>query len=115
MGDKITALFNTTPSQLGHTDFVSALAYTPPSPSNPDGLVVSGARDATVRLWNPVRFIELQILEGHKYQVGWGPWQCGQDCWAPTRHSACNSQQLSWPLYRVNSSSLPDYTLARCS
>uniref|UniRef100_A0A1D2A6R5 Phospholipase A-2-activating protein n=1 Tax=Auxenochlorella protothecoides TaxID=3075 RepID=A0A1D2A6R5_AUXPR len=54
---------------VGHTDFVSALAFAPASSIHPDGLVVSGARDATVRLWNPVRFTELQILEGHKYQV----------------------------------------------
>lgn len=58
--------------QVGHTDFVSALAFAPASSIHPDGLVVSGARDATVRLWNPVRFTELQILEGHKYQVGGG-------------------------------------------
>ncbi|KFM27541.1 Phospholipase A-2-activating protein [Auxenochlorella protothecoides] len=57
---------------VGHTDFVSALAFAPASSIHPDGLVVSGARDATVRLWNPVRFTELQILEGHKYQVGGG-------------------------------------------
>ncbi len=74
---------------------MSALAFAPASPIYPDGLVVSGGRDATVRLWNPVRFTELQILEGHKYQVGGGGWVCRPGSWGRL-HS-----HRSWLILRI--------------
>ena len=62
-----------TPLQVGHTDFVSALAYAAPGVLQgcPNGAVVSGSRDTTVRVWDPQTAAVLQTLEGHQYQVGW--------------------------------------------
>lgn len=57
--------------QIGHTDFVSALAYLPPSPAYPSGAIASGSRDATVVIWDPTAATATQLhtLKGHQYQV----------------------------------------------
>ncbi|PSC75649.1 phospholipase A-2-activating [Micractinium conductrix] len=56
---------------VGHTDFVSALAYAPPGvlPGCPGGAVVSGSRDCTVIVWDLASAEPVQKLEGHQYQV----------------------------------------------
>ena len=56
--------------QVGHKDFVSALAYIPAGEQYPKGAVVSGSRDATVMIWDVSTGELLQTLEGHQYQVG---------------------------------------------
>jgi phospholipase A-2-activating protein len=60
------------PRQVGHTDFVSALAYAPPGVLEgcPGGAIVSGSRDTTVLVWDPQTAEVVQRLEGHQYQVG---------------------------------------------
>lgn len=59
------------PSQVGHSDFVTALAYLPPgaAPAFPRGAIVSGSRDTTVVLWDPETYVPLETLRGHQYQV----------------------------------------------
>ena len=59
------------PQAGGHTDFVSALAYMPPSVCDalPNGGVVSGSRDASVVLWDLQSAAPVQQLRGHAYQV----------------------------------------------
>ena len=68
------SLFAPLPPQVGHTDFVSALAYAPPGvlPGCPGGAVVSGSRDCTVIVWDLASAEPVQKLEGHQYQVGAG-------------------------------------------
>ena len=58
--------------QVGHTDFVSAVAYAPPGllEGCPGGAVVSGSRDTTVMVWDLQTATPVQRLEGHQYQVG---------------------------------------------
>ena len=57
---------------MGHTDFVSALAYLAPGVLEgcPNGGVVSGSRDTTVQVWDLKTAAVVQRLEGHQYQVG---------------------------------------------
>lgn len=68
--------------QVGHTDFVSALAYAPPGllEGCPGGAVVSGSRDTTVIVWDLQTAQPVQRLEGHEYQVRQGEKQgmCGR-------------------------------------
>lgn len=52
----------------GHSDFVSAIGWAPEDASWP-AAVVTGSRDATVRLWLPSEGIELARGVGHRYQV----------------------------------------------
>lgn len=58
--------------QVGHTDFVSAVAYAPPGLLEGclGGAVVSGSRDTTVMVWDLQTATPVQRLEGHQYQVG---------------------------------------------
>ncbi|KAI8476175.1 MAG: WD40-repeat-containing domain protein [Monoraphidium minutum] len=55
----------------GHTGYVGPVAFIPPGarPDLPNGAVVSGSFDTTVRLWDPVSAQELAVLRGHAYQV----------------------------------------------
>lgn len=56
--------------QVGHTDFVTALAYGPPGSLAEEALIVSGSRDASVRIWSVDSAQEVgPPLLGHKYQV----------------------------------------------
>jgi phospholipase A-2-activating protein len=66
--------------QVGHTDFVSALAYAPQGVPNvcQGAAVVSGSRDTTVLVWNAQSAAVVQKLEGHEYQV-WGEGQYEHD------------------------------------
>mmetsp|Transcript_16702 Transcript_16702/g.36120 ORF Transcript_16702/g.36120 Transcript_16702/m.36120 type:complete len:835 (+) Transcript_16702:62-2566(+) len=66
--DKSYTLLNT---MVGHTDYAGPLAYMTPglSAGFPQGAVVSGSRDKSVILWDPVTAAVLQKLEGHMYQV----------------------------------------------
>ncbi|KAK2076200.1 hypothetical protein QBZ16_001132 [Prototheca wickerhamii] len=55
---------------VGHTDFVTALAYGPPGSLAEEALIVSGSRDASVRIWSVDSAQEVgPPLLGHKYQV----------------------------------------------
>ncbi|PRW44412.1 phospholipase A-2-activating [Chlorella sorokiniana] len=56
---------------VGHTDFVSAVAYAAPGllEGCPGGAVVSGSRDTTVMVWDLQSATPVQRLEGHQYQV----------------------------------------------
>lgn len=57
--------------QVGHTDYVTALAAVGPgtTPDYPHGAIVSGSRDTTVRAWDPSSGSCVQTLRGHSYQV----------------------------------------------
>lgn len=57
--------------QVGHTDYVSALAYAPPGTLEacPGAAVVSGSRDNSVIVWDLATATPVQRLEGHHYQV----------------------------------------------
>ncbi|KAI3428691.1 hypothetical protein D9Q98_007514 [Chlorella vulgaris] len=63
--------FAETMTLVGHTDFVSALAYAPQGVPNvcQGAAVVSGSRDTTVLVWNAQSAAVVQKLEGHEYQV----------------------------------------------
>ncbi|KAK9809770.1 hypothetical protein WJX73_004494 [Symbiochloris irregularis] len=55
---------------VGHTNFVSALAYREAGSSGPaQGLLLSGSRDARVIVWDIPSARPAQQLLGHKYQV----------------------------------------------
>ncbi|KAL4433027.1 hypothetical protein ABPG77_006454 [Micractinium sp. CCAP 211/92] len=60
-----------TSTLVGHSDFVSALAYAPPGTLDdcPAGAVVSGSRDKSVMVWDVATSAPVQKLEGHEYQV----------------------------------------------
>jgi WD40 repeat protein len=85
-----------TPLQVGHTDFVSALAYAAPGVLQgcPNGAVVSGSRDTTVRVWHPQTAEVLQTLEGHQYQVG----GLVADEWAVGRNEIIRRRRCCFPL-----------------
>lgn len=57
--------------QVGHTDFVTALAHIPAGTCEQctTDCLVSGSRDNTVRVWKISDASTLQVLEGHRYQV----------------------------------------------
>lgn len=56
--------------QVGHTDFVTALAYSPPGELAEHAVIVSGSRDTTVRLWSPESEDQMgPALTGHEFQV----------------------------------------------
>lgn len=63
--------YSETSTLVGHSDFVSALAYAPPGVLDgcPAGAVVSGSRDTTVMVWDLAIAQPVQKLEGHEYQV----------------------------------------------
>lgn len=66
--------YSETTTFVGHTDFVTALAYRPAADGGP-GLIASGSRDATVRVWDPSSPAEpLLVLRGHGYQVTGVAW-----------------------------------------
>lgn len=52
----------------GHDGFVTAIGWAPEGADSP-AAVVTGSRDATVRLWLPTEGIELARGVGHRYQV----------------------------------------------
>ncbi|KAG2485913.1 hypothetical protein HYH03_015357 [Edaphochlamys debaryana] len=56
---------------VGHTDFVVAVLYVPPGVSEdyPTGAIVTGSRDASVRVWDPASASCAAPLTGHQYQV----------------------------------------------
>ncbi|GIL93050.1 hypothetical protein Vretifemale_20531 [Volvox reticuliferus] len=56
---------------VGHTDFVGPVLYAPPGSLSdyPQGAIVTGSRDKTVRVWEPQTAGCLTVLEGHEYQV----------------------------------------------
>lgn len=56
---------------VGHTNYVTAVAYIPPGarPDLPNGAVVTGSLDLTVRVWDPVSGAGLAVLQGHEQQV----------------------------------------------
>ncbi|GLC42085.1 hypothetical protein PLESTB_001066500 [Pleodorina starrii] len=56
---------------VGHTDFVGPVLYAPPSALSdyPQGAIVTGSRDKTIRVWDPTTASCLAVLEGHEYQV----------------------------------------------
>lgn len=57
--------------QVGHADYVVALAAIPSgtSPIVPGVGLVSGSRDKTVNVWDVEEGASVQQLSGHKYQV----------------------------------------------
>lgn len=62
------ASFSLTSTLVGHTDYVSALAYTPSGPTgNP--MLVSGSRDTSVGVWDIDAGTPAQQLKEHAYQV----------------------------------------------
>lgn len=53
-------LRNTTPAQFGHTDIITAIAY------SPDGkMFASASRDSTIKLWDSATNKEVKTLYGH--------------------------------------------------
>lgn len=77
--------------QLGHTDFVSAVAYAPPGllEGCPAGAVVSGSRDTTVMVWDLETAAPVQRLEGHQYQVGLACGLLAMESWRTAWHASC--------------------------
>jgi len=69
--DATTGSFALVKTMIGHTDFVSAVAWLPAgvNPSYPLGAVVTGSRDTTVIVWNIETASPAQTLAGHGYQV----------------------------------------------
>ncbi|KAL4543986.1 hypothetical protein Ndes2437B_g01788 [Nannochloris sp. 'desiccata'] len=63
--------FSVASTLVGHTGYVSALSYAPPSPTGPapSGALVSGSQDATVGVWDINLATMTQQLQGHQYQV----------------------------------------------
>ena len=57
--------------QVGHTDYVTAVAYLPPGACDayPHGVAVTGSRDASLAAWDLESGAQLQRLAGHQYQV----------------------------------------------
>lgn len=84
--------------QVGHTDFVSALAFAPPGVLEgcPAGAVVSGSRDKSVMVWDLATAAPVQKLEGHEYQVGEGlPGGRGAGGCSRCRRRRCGSGECS--------------------
>ncbi|GIL66282.1 hypothetical protein Vafri_19894 [Volvox africanus] len=56
---------------VGHTDFVGPVLYAPPGSliDYPQGVIITGSRDKTIRVWEPQTAGCLAVLEGHEYQV----------------------------------------------
>lgn len=54
--------------QVGHTDYVAAVAYGPSAPL-PQGSLISGSRDTTVGIWDLNTAAMVHQLSGHKYDV----------------------------------------------
>ena len=56
---------------MGHSDYVTAVARLAPgvSATAPDGMVVTGSRDASVIVWDMEAAAPKQRLTGHQYQV----------------------------------------------
>ncbi|KAI9591946.1 WD40-repeat-containing domain protein [Syncephalis fuscata] len=76
---------------LGHSNFVNAIAYIPPSTDNPKGLIVSSGSDKVIHIYEPDRHAEpIFTLAGHSdnvcalhvsplgviYGKVWENWQC---------------------------------------
>ncbi|EFJ50422.1 hypothetical protein VOLCADRAFT_88746 [Volvox carteri f. nagariensis] len=66
-----TAGFSLAQTLVGHTDFVCPVLYAPPGALSdyPQGAIITGSRDKTVRVWDPQTAACLAVLEGHEYQV----------------------------------------------
>lgn len=54
---------------VGHTDFVVPVACVPALGAAPRGLIVSGSRDKSVRLWDADSASCVSTLTGHEQQV----------------------------------------------
>lgn len=63
--------FHMVSTLVGHTDFVTCVLYIPSGASSdyPNGAIVSGSRDTTVRVWDPATCACTATLPGHTYQV----------------------------------------------